>query len=165
MIRAEGCAKVCRRMDHGSETASYMPLGRKLKTLLLMRGDERLLVFEALVMLALARLVLQTIHFRHVAPWLERAPEAQGVDEALARHISNAVTIAARNAPWNAVCLPQAMAAKAMLARRGCGSSFHLGAGLDANGKLVAHAWLEAGDIVIIGGGGMTGMKRLARFG
>ena len=79
--------------------------------------------------------------------------------------VRQAVTMAARNVPWNAVCLPQAMAAKAMLARRGCGSSFHLGADFDAQGKLIAHAWLVAGGTVVVGAAGIADVTPLARFG
>lgn len=130
-----------------------------------MSGAQRLLVLEAALMLGLARLVVRTIPFRHIAPLLARAPETGRRDEALAARVREAVETAARNAPWNAVCLPQAMAAKAMLARRGCGSSFHLGANYDGRGKLIAHAWLEAGGTVIVGAEGVPGMTPLARFG
>ena len=63
--------------------------------------------------------------------------------------------MAGRNVPWNAVCLPQAMAAKAMLARRGCGSSFRLGADFDAQGRIIAHAWLVAGGTIVVGAAGV----------
>jgi hypothetical protein len=75
-------------------------------------------------------------------------PETDSPGEALLR-VRTAVAVAARNVPRNAVCLPQAMAAKAMPARRGRGSSFHLGAGFDTRGKLTAHAWLVAGGKVV----------------
>jgi hypothetical protein len=52
-----------------------------------------------------------------------------------------------------------------MLARRGCGSSFHLGADLDAKGKLTAHAWLVAGGTVVVGVAGIRCVTPLARFG
>jgi hypothetical protein len=79
--------------------------------------------------------------------------------------VRKAVTTAARNVPWNAVCLPQAMAAKAMLARRGQGSAIHMGAAFNPDGKLIAHAWLLVGDTVVVGGAGIAGMSPLARFG
>lgn len=116
-------------------------------------------------MLGLARFLILTVPFRLLAPWLARAPETDTCDEALLLQVSQAVTIAARNVPWNAVCLPQAMVAKAMLARRGCGSAFHLGATIDKNGKLIAHAWLGAGGKVVVGAAGIAGMSPLARFG
>jgi hypothetical protein len=130
-----------------------------------MSGAQRALVLEAALLLGLARLIVLMVPFRHIAPWLARAPETGRFDEALAERVREAVKTAARNAPWNAVCLPQAMAAKAMLARRGYGSSFHLGAKYDGQSKLIAHAWLEAGGAVVIGAEGVPGMAPLARFG
>ena len=82
----------------------------------------------------------------------------------LVLEVRHAVTIAARNVPWNAVCLPQAMAAKAMLARRGHGSALHLGAKAEGDG-LAAHAWLVAGGEIVVGEAGIAGMAPLARFG
>ena len=142
-----------------------MPLERKLKTFLRMRGADRLLVAEAILALGLARLIVITTPFRFMALLLSRAPDRESCDEDLVLRVCKAVTIAARNVPWNAVCLPQALAAKAMLARRGCGSAFHLGAGTDAQGKLISHAWLVAGGKVVVGAAGMTGVTPLARFG
>jgi len=131
-----------------------------------MRGADRLLVCEAVAMLGLARLMVLTVPFRYMVPWLSRCPETESCDQVLLLRVRQAVTTAARNVPWNAVCLPQAMAAKAMLARRGCGSSFHLGANPDAaQRKLSAHAWLVAGGTVVVGAGGIAGVTPLARFG
>ena len=142
-----------------------MTLRRKLGTFLRMRGADRWLVCEAMLMLALARLIVITVPFRVLAPWLSRAPETGRCDAALFLRVRQAVTTAARNVPWNAVCLPQAMAAKAMLARRGWGSAFHLGANFDAQGKLIAHAWLVAGGTIVVGAAGIGGVTPLARFG
>jgi len=142
-----------------------MLLQRKLKTFLGMRGVDRLLVCEAMAMLALARLLVLTVPFRYMVAWLSRAPEMDSCDEALLLRVRTAVTVAARNVPWKAVCLPQAMAAKAMLARRGCGSSLHLGANFDGHSKLTAHAWLVAGRTVVVGAAGIPGIAPLARFG
>jgi hypothetical protein len=139
--------------------------GRKIERFLHMSWTERGLVVEAALLLAVARLVLLTVPFRRVAPWLQRAPEASGCDAATALAVSQAVTVAARNVPWNAVCLPQAMAAKAMLARRGQGSVLHIGAAMPERGGLTAHAWLVAGGQVVVGEAGMDGMAPLVRFG
>jgi hypothetical protein len=142
-----------------------MKLRRKFGKFLAMRDADRLLLFEAIVMLGLARFIVFAFPFSFIVPWLSRTPDNGGCDEILLVSIRQAVTMAARNIPWNAVCLPQAMAAKAMLARRGCGSSFHLGADLDTQGKLIAHAWLMAGDQIVVGGAGIAGVTPLTRFG
>ncbi|MGH6800274.1 MAG: lasso peptide biosynthesis B2 protein [Methylocella sp.] len=130
-----------------------------------MSSGDRLRVCEAILALALARLIVLTVPFRLMAPWLLRAPETDACDEALLLRVRMAVTAAARNVPWSAACLPQAMAAKAMLTRRGCGSSFHLGAGFNSQGQLIAHAWLIAGGTIVVGGAGIGSVTPLARFG
>jgi hypothetical protein len=140
-------------------------LRRKLKTFLSINHADRILVCEAILALALARLIILSVPFRFSARWLSRAPQTTSCDESLLLRVRQAVTIAARNVPWNAVCLPQAMAAKAMLARRGCGSSLHLGADFNAQGKLIAHAWVVAGGTVVVGAAGIAGVTPLARFG
>jgi hypothetical protein len=142
-----------------------MKLRRKLRTFLAMRGGNRLLVCEAAAMLAIARLTVLTVPFRVMARWLSRVPETGSCDVALVSRVRDAVTVAARNVPWNAACLPQAMAAKAMLARRGCGSAFHLGANCDGRHTLTAHAWLEAGGTVVVGAAGVPFVTPLASFG
>lgn len=142
-----------------------MKLRRKLGAIARMTWRERGLVAEAALMLALARLIVLTVPFRFVAPWLRRAPETATCDQRLRRAVGVAVTIAGRNVPWNAVCLPQAMAAKIMLARRGCGSAFHLGVGFSSDGKMIAHVWLVAGGRIVVGAAGMSGITPLTRFG
>jgi hypothetical protein len=113
--------------DHGSFWRHLrahqvrMTLLRKLGTFARMSQKDRLLICEAIVLLGLARFIVVAMPFRMIAPWLSTTPVPQSDDEFLLKRIRRAVTTAARNVPWNAVCLPQALAAKAMLARRGCG--------------------------------------------
>ena len=138
---------------------------RKLGTVLRMAWGERWLVCEAILLLGLARVAVRTVPFRRLAPWLARAPESGPADPALLLRVHRAGTMAAHHVPWNAVCLPQAMAAKMMLARRGCGSSLHLGAGCDAHRAVTAHAWLAVEGTVVVGGAGRRAVTPLARFG
>jgi hypothetical protein len=142
-----------------------MHLRRKFGVFLDISGADRWLVLEAMLLLGLARISVLAVPLRLMAPWLARAPITASCDEILLVRVRKTVTMAARNVPWNAVCLPQAIAAKAMLARRRQGSAFHLGAAFDDNGKLIAHAWLVSGGKVVVGEAGMTGMSPLARFG
>jgi Transglutaminase-like superfamily len=144
---------------------SFRLLRRKLNTFRAMRGADRLLVCEAVAMLALARLIVLILPFRYMVPWLSRAPETDSCDKVLRLRVRNAVTTGARNVPWNAACMPQAMTAKTMLARRGCRSALHLGATIGTNGALIAHAWLVSGGEVVIGGAGIPSISPLARFG
>jgi hypothetical protein len=137
----------------------------KLGTFGRLSGAERWLALEAVVMLGLAQFVLLIVPFRHIAAGLRRMPETAVHDRELNRRVREAVTLAARNMPWNAVCLPRAITAKMMLARRGCGSAVHFGATLGKDGKIDAHAWLTAGGEIVVGAAGIAGMAPLARFG
>jgi hypothetical protein len=144
---------------------SSMQLARRFRKFRHLSGTERLALGEAITFLGLARILVLTAPFHRYAPWLARAPENGSCDPQIVQQVRWAVTTASRIVPWNAVCLPQAIAAKAMLARRGCGSSFHLGANFDANHNLTAHAWLVAGGSVVIGEGAMPTVAPLVRLG
>jgi hypothetical protein len=56
------------------------------------------------------------------------------------------------------------MAAQAMLRRRGVASRLCLGAARDG-GNLEAHAWIELGHEVVVGGGEQPRFTRLVTFG
>ena len=146
-----------------------MRLFRKLDRFRRMDGKERALFVEAPLCLAFARLALLVVPFNRIVPWLQRAPDTQSRSaecntEAIAA-VRQAVVMAARNVPWNAVCLPQAMAGKAMLARRGQGSALHIGAAVPDRGTPMAHAWLVAGGEIVIGEADAGDVTPLVRFG
>lgn len=70
---------------------------------------------------------------------------------ALALAVGWSVTRAARYVPFRAVCLPQAIAAQAMLNRRRIASVMHFGVAKLPDEGLSAHAWLDAGRIEVTG--------------
>jgi hypothetical protein len=119
------------------------------------------LLAEAAVWLLFSKLALIVIPFpvlsRRIGAFvtpaearaLQLAPtEAQA---ALALDIGWAVTRAARHAPFKAVCLPQAMAARLMLSRRGVKSILHFGAAKGVQAPMAAHAWLDAAGVEVTG--------------
>lgn len=126
--------------------------------------SNRWLIIEATVWLGLARFYVRWLPFRWLGPWLRRS-EPAGDDPELAARIGRAVLTAARHVPWQAVCLPQALAAKLMLGLRGQGSTVHLGAKLDEGGDIAAHAWLSCGDKVVTGNADRPGYTQLIKFG
>ena len=56
--------------------------------------------------------------------------------------------------PWRSTCLVQALAARRWLARRGVASELVLGARKPGGAELDAHAWLKAGERIVVGGDG-----------
>jgi len=130
---------------------------------------RKILLIEAALWLALARLALVFLPFRWIAGHLgtvtvpanataqsaaSMSPEAA----VLAATVGWAVRCAARNVPFKAVCLPQALAAKAMLARRNTTSVLHFGVAKGLDKPLEAHAWLDAAGVEV------TGYPLIARF-
>lgn len=146
-----------------------MSLRNKLSRVRHMSGAERWLIAEAVFSLGAARAMILLVPFRWIAPWLERKPRGSGrptePDPVLTGSVRRAVTITANHVPWNAVCLPQAMAAKFMLARRGCPSTLHLGVARTGADALTAHAWLEAGNAIVVGERGVDSVTPVAHFG
>jgi Transglutaminase-like superfamily len=123
---------------------------------------RRALLVEAVMCLLAARLALIFVPFprlaRHIGTFVPptdpRATPAKAgaADERklLAEDIGWAVTRSARYLPFKAVCLPQAMAARVMLKRRGVASVMHFGAARGRD-KLDAHAWLDAAGVEVTG--------------
>jgi hypothetical protein len=120
---------------------------------------------EAFVTLLLARLAVSLVPPARLFAWAERTPRQVrrfAADEAgwVAWAIGN---IAAR--PWaNALCLPRALAAHAMLRRRGIASRLCLGVARNGS-QIAAHAWVEVGGSKIAGETEAERFTRLAAFG
>jgi transglutaminase superfamily protein len=123
---------------------------------------SRALLAEAVAYLFAARLALIFVPFPRLArrlgtfvpPAEARASVPAGStpeQTRLAAEIGWAVTRAARYVPFNAVCLPQAMAARVMLKRRGVASVMHFGAAKGTEKPLDAHAWLDAAGVEVTG--------------
>jgi Transglutaminase-like superfamily len=136
---------------------------RPLRRFLQVGGRRRSLVTEAVLCLLVARLALIFVPFPKLAgrlgtfvpPTDTRALRANAVPEPtqaeLAREIGWAVRRSAHWVPFRAVCLPQAMAAQAMLRRRGVSSVMRFGAGKGVDKPLDAHAWLDAAGVEVTG--------------
>ena len=120
---------------------------------------ERIIVIEAGLCLACARLFL-LIPFRWIAPFLGRAQPAATARpiEALAAEqrgeavgIRRALLRVSRHLPWHSSCLVCAIAGRMMLRRRRMPSVLLLGARNASETQLAAHAWLQCGEVDVIG--------------
>lgn len=120
---------------------------------------ERIAVIEAGVCLVCARFLL-LMPFRWLAPFLGRAqsaPAARPVEALLAEQRAEALGIrrallrVSRHLPWHSSCLVCAIAGRMMLHRRRLPSVLLLGARSDPEAQLAAHAWLQCGEIDVIG--------------
>jgi len=137
-------------------------IGRKIRTLAGVGWQRQTLVVEASASMLAARLIL-LLPFRRVAPRLgefvaptdprvaERAAATTPDQAAIARTIGWAVRSTAPYMPFRSVCLQQAMAAQAMLRRRGIASVMHFGASPNDQRTIAGHAWLAAAGVKVTG--------------
>lgn len=78
--------------------------------------------------------------------------------------IAWAVTASARRVP-RASCLTQALAAQLLLLRHGHRAELCVGVARDASGGFRAHAWIECGGRILVGGDTSAAFTRLHAFG
>ena len=126
-------------------------------------SGRRLLLVEAVVTLGIARLAVRVVPFPRIARWLGTVVSSHDVrvpgvaaartrsDAEAATAIRWAICCAARHVPFRAVCLPQALAAHAMLRRRGVRSVMHFGGVIGGGPAVEAHAWLDAAGVKVTG--------------
>jgi hypothetical protein len=136
---------------------------RTLKSAREVGWRRRGLIVEAACWLLIARAALLLVPFPRLARSLGAfvAPADPRVAQVAApttpeqadtaRLVSWAVTRAAAHVPFRAVCLPQAMAGRIMLKRRGVASAMHFGAARGTDKPLDAHAWLDAAGVKVTG--------------
>jgi hypothetical protein len=121
---------------------------------------------EAAAMLVLARLAVRFVAPARIFAWADRPPrrERRFAGEEARWVLWSVETVGARR--WmNALCLPRALAAHAMLRRRGIASRLCLGVAR-AGGELSAHAWVETRiETGWMATGQECGFTRLAAFG
>ena len=127
----------------------------KLATFRDLDRAERLGAFEAASLLLIARMLVSLVPFRL---WQARLGK---IGNAAEDHVLSPLGIAqvgivrrsiarvTRHAPLDFICLPRALAARWMLARRGIGSELAIGVRALSHGEKDFHAWLMvAGDFV-----------------
>lgn len=115
---------------------------------------KRQLILQGFFWLLLVRLLLRVAPVRRLQGWLLRGgvtARAQAIPLRTLRDVGWAVDRAARLVP-GAVCLCQALVVQTLLQRRGVSSELRIGVARDASGAFIAHAWVEAEGVTVIGG-------------
>jgi hypothetical protein len=149
---------------------SNIVLLKKLRTYLRLPWRDKALVFEALAWLGFMRLAVLTIPFKRVSTWLgqegastpETSPPQPQAQTAL--RVARAIRSIQPFTPWDSNCLAQALAARQMLRRRGLACTTYLGATIEVQKGIVAHAWLRCGPWILTGAKGHKGYKVVATF-
>ncbi len=117
--------------------------------------EERRLLMQALLVVLCVRVGLRLLPFPRLRRALYRLtprPRARREpDPAVVQEVVSAVRRVSRHVP-GAACLTQALAAQALLARRGVPALLGIGAALGELDQARAHAWVECGGRIALGG-------------
>jgi hypothetical protein len=143
---------------------------KKLRTFLFLPWVDKALVFEAIIWLGLMRLAVLALPFKRISTWLGTEglespatplPESQ---TQTALRIARAIRRIQPFTPWDSNCLAQALTARRMLARRGMSSTTYLGATIESQKGIIAHAWLRCGPWILTGAQGHKRYKVVVTF-
>jgi hypothetical protein len=130
-----------------------------------LRTRRRLYLREAFVMFIFARLAVRLIAPARIFAWVDspmRQTSRFSGDEV--GWINWAVDTIVAKWSGNNLCLPQALAAHAMLRRRGIASRLCLAVARGQH-ELTGHAWIEVEGHAVIGDTGGNRFTRIAEFG
>lgn len=125
----------------------------KLRTFLALDTADKIASLEAMGLLLYAKLLIANVpprRWRSRFGTVARTGETSG-DVATVRRVRLAIMRALNNVPGAPNCLPQALAGRWMLQRRGIDSSLFLGTQRDETGRPRFHAWLKVGDEWVTG--------------
>jgi hypothetical protein len=142
---------------------------RKLRAFTRLPGETRALIVEAGLALALGA-VLAELPLRWYAGWLGEKDADHPVaahdpeTNARVRAVGWAIRLIAGRVPFRSNCLPQAIAARALLGRRGLPVTVYFGAAFATRDSLKAHAWAQSGAITLTGNSARRGFHIVARF-
>jgi hypothetical protein len=121
-----------------------------LHAFLNLSGKDKLLFFEALFFLFLAKVMLLILPFRHCLKFVKTGEFAGQPDLIQLTDLRYAIGRAGRLTFRKNICLVQSFAARWMLARRKINSELFIGAMLNENKVLTAHAWLTCQNLEIV---------------
>lgn len=135
---------------------------------------RKALLVEATVALMIARgltLLPMRFHTRVCGHRQRETPPSLPPDQIeTARRVASAVKRASEVVPVKAVCIEQTLAASVLLRLRGVPTTAYIGVHKDPAQRAAdprghnAHAWLRAGDQVVIGGPDVSAYAPLATF-
>jgi hypothetical protein len=136
---------------------------------------QRLLWLEAFLSLIVACLIVRCVPFqrwkwtlgtRHPAASEAYFRPVRCVDYGPVGNVGRAVETATRILPWQPVCLPQAVAAKWMLVRRGYAVEVYFGSrrAEQAGKPPDLHAWAVVDDLCITGASEVTTFIPIVRY-
>src|SRR5262249_6233540 len=126
----------------------YRSLRRKAETWQSFSKSDRALLIQAMLLLPVVATSLKTVGLRRTQSWLEKKAfasmgSATEKTRANVRRAAQMVAAACRQYPLRSDCLPRTIVLWSWLRHPGIETDVRIGVRCDAQGKFLAHAWLE----------------------
>jgi len=142
--------------DHGSLWHRWSALSPAQRSLVV-RAGFWLPVFSLAVKLVPLHRIMAVLGLHQGSLNGSPAPADADADPARVADVTRALTVVAARTPWTSTCLAQALAGARLLHSTGLTATVTLGVAKGPPGALeadsiLAHAWLDHGDVTVIGG-------------
>jgi hypothetical protein len=126
---------------------------RRIHKFLKLPSAEKRLLTRACILIGTIRLGLELSSFRTLRKFLAsiKPYPSKFTGKFSEEQLTWAITVASRYIP-KATCLAQALALKVLLQQAGHLACLHIGVEQAGKGNLKAHAWVESGGRILIGG-------------
>lgn len=136
---------------------------RKIQKFVRLSSKEKRLFFHAYLIIGYTSLIITIIPIRRFfKKFGEQGKESASLianDDLLKVHlVEKAVRRAAKFLPWRAKCFSRAITAKVLLKRMRIPSTLYLGVAKEGSTKMIAHAWVRSGTVII------TGKEEMSKF-
>jgi hypothetical protein len=129
---------------------------KRMRRFLRLSATERWLLVKAALLLWVVKLGLVWLPFRILRRFIDGLTESpiglRDADRCSTEKVVWAVETASRLMPWARTCLTQALTTQVLLLRRGRPAELHIGVLTGDENQFMAHAWVESGAEVVIGG-------------
>lgn len=144
-------------------------LKRRLIKFFKLNWKLKLMVIVSYLLLGIVRLGILVIPFKYIAPLLgkKNISTTLEVEHAVlrkAKKIGFMVELVSQYTPWESKCLARAITAQLLLRVLKIPSTLYLGMSKDESHKLVAHAWLRCGNLIITGASESENFKSVMHF-
>ena len=137
----------------------YMRLSWKIKIVLL----------TVFFLMGLIRLAILVVPFKHLASRMGKEM-SETSDEVGKKELSRAYKVGwcinkmSDFTPWESKCLVQALTAQIILKSLHIPSTLYLGITRESSNKLIAHAWLRCGQLIVTGAQERERFKVVAKY-
>jgi len=129
---------------------------KPIRRFLRLSFDEQFLLVKAALLLTAVRLGLLLLPFRTICKFLGRfakpSSDSDDVKPSYRDDVIWAVATANKYLPGSSACLQEALIGYLLLRRSGFRASLRIGVSKGNDRELLAHAWVEDGGEIIIGG-------------